>query len=131
MSKPEHQVALLLKQLGKIERTPRKLVETWQETSQQQASSTARIFLDEGGIPSWLAYLVTKNAAEGNYHFAGKADCVRLIAELENETVETRVSLVKDLALEIDRAPPEKLDTYVKRVTDATMSQNQNKRQRK
>ena len=130
----DERVKLLVDQLKNSQRAPKTLADSWTETSgHAPGSSTARIFLDEGGLGAWLAYFLTKNAADVQYHFHGKAGCSRLIANLEEATVESRKLLAADVASKIDRQLQEKINGYDKRIRQLEkerMSQNQNKKRR-
>jgi hypothetical protein len=92
------------------------------------------IFLNEGKFPAWFAYSVTKNAAERPTHFLGKAECSRLIADLENEPVSSRRLLAASVAATIQPEVAEKInslcDKKIKPVQNDNMSQPSNKRRR-
>ena len=127
------QVTLLLKQLNSYERAPKGLVKSWLET-QQNENSTARIFLDVGRFPAWLAYFLTKNAAETRSHFLGKADCNRLINELENAPIASRRLLAAGVTATIQPEVAKKIDSLyhrrIKPLQDGRMSQRPNKKRR-
>lgn len=129
----DERVTLLLNQLKNNKRTPKTFADSWTETAQHaRGSSIARIFLDEGGLGAWLTYFLTKNAADVRYHFPGKADCSRLIATLEHDTVASR-ELAACVASKIDRELQEKINGYDKRIKQLendSMSPHQTKRQR-
>ncbi|KAM4063368.1 hypothetical protein HRG_013901 [Hirsutella rhossiliensis] len=104
-------VALLFNQLSNYERAPKGFMKSWRETQQAGECSTARIFLDEGKFPAWFAYFLTKNAAETRYHFHGKAECSRLISDLETESVASRKLLAAQVAAAIGPEVAQKINS--------------------
>ncbi|KAG9249621.1 uncharacterized protein F5Z01DRAFT_472066 [Emericellopsis atlantica] len=126
-------LTLLLNRLHQYERAPWGIVESWQKTQHDTEDSAARIFLRSGGFPAWFAHFLTKSATEVQYHFVGKADCSRLIFELENEP-----AISRELAAQVAAAIPPEIRTkieslYNKRIKpleNGTMSQHSNKRRR-
>lgn len=128
------QVTLLLKQLNNFERAPKRFMKSWRETQQAMENTTARIFLDEGKFSAWFAYFLTKNAVENRGHFLGKADCSRLIDNLESEPVESRRLLASRVAAAIQPEVEKRINSlFNKRIQplqDGSMSQHPNKRRR-
>lgn len=99
---PGRWVSLLLSQLmnyGSYDRAPKGFRESWQAVQQANKDSTPRIFFDAGGFHAWFAYLITKNSTESSRHFSGKSECTQLIAELEDEPIQSRKLLAEQLAL--------------------------------
>lgn len=140
MEDPSHAIVnalkpFLLNQLTDYERVPRTVLDSWDETAQQaEGSSTARIFLDSGGFGAWFAYILAKNAISVQATFRGKAEFSRLIAKLDEETVEIRQLLASSVASAIEPQVREKIDTVYNRKIlqprNDRMSLGQNKRQR-
>ena len=128
------QVALLLRQLQNYKRAPKGFLKSWQETQQADENSTARIFLNEGKFPAWFAYALLKNAAEVQYHFLGKADCNRLIVDLELESATSRKLLAARVAAAIEPELRNKVDSLhekrIKPLRKDQMCQLSNKRRR-
>jgi hypothetical protein len=128
------QVTLLLNQLGSYERAPKRLLDSWQATN-DEVNSTARIFLDEGGFVAWFAYFLTRNAAQSQNHFAGKAGCNRLISSLEDEPAASRKRLAARVAAavqpEIEKKISSLYDKRIKPLQNGDLSQRSNKRRRK
>lgn len=101
----ERRIALLLNRVNKFDRPPKKFMDSWIKTQEAEANSTARIFLDGGTFSAWFAYFLTKNAVgTRSSRFTGKADCSRLIDQLETEPEAARKSLAAQLAAAI---PPD------------------------
>ncbi|KJZ68997.1 hypothetical protein HIM_11613 [Hirsutella minnesotensis 3608] len=125
-------VALLVNQLRNYERAPKGFMKSWQETQRAEACSTARIFLDEGEFPAWFAYFLTKNAAETQYHFHGKADCSRFITDLETECFASRKLLAAQVAAAIGPELAQKInslyDRRIKPLQNGSMVHNSKKR---
>ena len=126
------QITLLLKQLDNFERAPKTLFESWQQTQQAEHNSTARIFLDEGQFPAWLVYFLTKNAANKNSHFLGKAKLRQFVNALEKQSVNSRQLLAARVGAAIPSKHLEKINNLHKRtITSFQMSLNLKKRRRK
>lgn len=97
----DRRVSLLLSQLmnyGSYDRAPKGFRESWQAVQQANKDSTPRIFFD-AGFHAWFAYLITKNYTESSRHFSGKVECAQLLAELEDEPIQSRKLLAEQLAL--------------------------------
>jgi hypothetical protein len=83
---------------------------------------------------AWLAYVVTKNAAEGPNKFAGKAALRSLIGNLETTSTEYRKSLAAAVVRGVDPETEAKVqcmhDKMNKQSPNHDMSQQPNKRRR-
>ncbi|KAL2166226.1 hypothetical protein VTG60DRAFT_3114 [Thermothelomyces hinnuleus] len=125
------QVTLLLQQLDNFERAPKTLPESWRKVQQAEHDSTARIFLDEGQFPAWLAYFLTKNAANKQSHFHGKAKLIQLVNDLEKQTVASRRLLAARVGAAIPPERRERINSlHKKTITSSQMSPNPTKRRR-
>jgi hypothetical protein len=108
-SAKKYQVTLLLNHVTQFERAPKGFEKSWLET-QRAEESIARVFLDVGGFSAWLAYFLTDNAANAQYYLANKAECKRLLAYLENASVDYRKSVAEQVAAVI---PPSTSSTHL------------------
>ncbi|KAK4233253.1 hypothetical protein C8A03DRAFT_48136 [Achaetomium macrosporum] len=123
------QVTLLLQQLDNFERAPKTLPESWREVQQAVYDSTARIFLDEGQFPAWLAYFLTKNAANKQSHFNGKAKLNQLVNDLEKQTIASRRLLAARVGTAIPPERRERINSlHKKTMTSSQISPNSTKR---
>lgn len=120
----EADVELLLRQLDVVEK-PRGISAAWDHVQQSDANSTAKIFLDHGGTPAWLAYHLAKQNIIKAAHISGKAACKRLIDAIENETIESRKFLAVEVASALNTKTQkqyarwrEKIARFRKRIKD-------------
>ncbi|KAI1841715.1 hypothetical protein JX266_012083 [Neoarthrinium moseri] len=81
-------------------RPPTTLQEAWKQVQQEGNTSTAKIFLDTS-FSSWFAHLVALRSIETSTKFEGKADCRRLLTQLETESEDFRRSVAVDLNAQI------------------------------
>lgn len=91
-------IELLLEVVQSRQKFPRACIEALDEIKESDPNSTERIFLESGGISAWLAYAVTKRAAESAAHATGKAKRQRLIARIEAQNVDTRREIATKVA---------------------------------
>ncbi|KAL6405581.1 putative serine threonine protein kinase [Ilyonectria robusta] len=75
---------VLLQQVNRYKRAPGSWQESWEALQQAHESSTAKIFANQG-FHAWFAYFLTKNGADIQFRFRGKAACNRVIARLDTE----------------------------------------------
>ncbi|KAK3946987.1 hypothetical protein QBC32DRAFT_248541 [Pseudoneurospora amorphoporcata] len=125
------QITLFLKQLDSFERAPRTFLKSWKNTQEAEYNSTARIFFDEGQFPAWLVYFLTKNAADKQSHFLGKAELRQFVNALEKQSVKSRQLLAARVGAAIPPKHLEKINSLHKRtITSFEMSSNSKKRRR-
>ena len=128
------QVKLLLSHVTQFERAPKGFEKSWLETQRAEEESIARVFLNVGGFSAWLAYFLTYNAANAQYYLADKAECKRVLASLENASVDYRESVAEQVAAAIPQETARKINHLyhrrIKPLQNEKMSQQPNKRPR-
>ncbi|CAN8096755.1 unnamed protein product [Discula destructiva] len=104
-------ISVLLEATKNRQKLPRDFARGIQSVSRADPNSTERIFYDCGGPSAWLAYALTKKAAEHTGHVSGRGKRQRLIAHIEAQSVEGRHAIAKELttALEDDRRRIERI----------------------
>ncbi|KAK5654707.1 hypothetical protein OQA88_7031 [Cercophora sp. LCS_1] len=105
----EEQAALLLEQLSNADRGPKGLRDLWMQAQQPTASPPERILVETGGFGAWFAYICAKRGSEIRSHFAGKAACRDLVADLENRPADYLRRLATAVASGIDPAVKERV----------------------
>ncbi|KAK4096895.1 hypothetical protein N658DRAFT_435146 [Parathielavia hyrcaniae] len=105
----EEQVSLLLEQIGNADRGPKGLRHLWMQAQQSAEGSPERILLEEGGFEAWFAYICAKRGSEIRSHFAGKAACRDLVADLKTRPADYLRRLAKAVTNGIDPAVKERV----------------------
>lgn len=94
-------IELLLEVIKSRQKFPRACIEGYDTIKKSDPNSTERIFLENGGISAWLAYAVTRRAAESTAHATGKAKRQRLIERIEAQSANIRRELATKVATAI------------------------------
>ncbi len=133
-SAQKSQVTLLLNHVTQFQRAPKGFKKSWLETQQADEESIAKVFLNVGGFSAWLAYFLTHNAAYAQYHLTDKAERKRLLAYLENASVDYRKSVAEQVAAAIPEETAKKITGLYHRrinpVQNDKMPRQPNKRRR-
>lgn len=93
-------VQWLLDRVNIFERSPKGLLEAWQLAQQSRPNSTTRIFFYQGKF-AWLAYHLSKAAADQPTHFTGQSHLRRKISDLEKNSSAYRTSIAEKLEAEL------------------------------
>ncbi|OAQ58271.1 hypothetical protein VFPPC_17006 [Pochonia chlamydosporia 170] len=104
-------VQWLLDRVNIFERSPKGLLEAWQLAQQSEPTSTTRIFLDQGKC-AWLAYHLSKAAADQPTHFTGQSHLRRKISELEKTPSAYRTSIAEKLEAELGSDVRDKIERW-------------------
>lgn len=92
---------------------PRACVDAYDGIHEREADTTEKIFFDNGGLPTWLAYVVTKRAAESTAHASGKAKRQRLLERIEAQTTDSRRAFATEVAAAI-RPEQDRIEAIVR-----------------
>jgi hypothetical protein len=77
------------------QKIPKGMKKKLQQTRIADATGTARIFFDNGGLKAWIAYFL---ATEGKAHFKGRHDRSVTIAAFQQLPVADKVKVAKAVA---------------------------------
>lgn len=97
MSDDTGDVELLLKAVKGRQKFPRACIDAYDKASEGGSDATETVFW-ENGTCAWLAYVVTKRAAESTAHASGKARRRRLLERIEAQDVGARRGLAARVA---------------------------------
>lgn len=75
--------------------------------------STEGIFQDTGGSTAWVAYYLTKRAANSTTHFNGQAALNKTLESLESMTKDNQVAVARRVNEIIDRGTKEKIQNLI------------------
>ncbi|KAF5126253.1 hypothetical protein E5D57_010949 [Metarhizium anisopliae] len=104
-------VQWLVDRVNIFERTPKGLHDAWQLAQQSELDSTARIFLDQSKF-AWLAYHLSKVAADQPTHFTGQSNLRRKVSELEDKSAAYRKSVAEKLVAELGSDVRDKIERW-------------------
>ncbi len=117
-----HAATVLLSQLNSFQRVPKGISEQWRHRDQEPV---AKEFLREGGFSAWFAYAITKHRAHHHTVFSGKANCRRLIANLQGWSPESLKSLAIKVSGSVPASVEERLHRVRRKIESATMDKLQ------
>lgn len=79
-----------------FERAPRGFSQAHSTAERAEETSSGRLFVENGGFQTWLAYYLTNRAADPkNRHFQDQAKLAQQLRTFEEEPVEFRISVAK------------------------------------
>lgn len=113
MSDKAEDVELLLEAVKSRQKFPRACIDAYDRINEGDHNTTERIFFDTGGASTWLAYVVTKRAAESTAHASGKVKRQRLLEHIEAQTVESRRTFASQVAIAI-QPERERIESIIK-----------------
>ncbi|KUI52504.1 hypothetical protein VP1G_10385 [Cytospora mali] len=102
MSDGTGDIDLLLEAVKSRPKFPRACTEAQDRVNEGDHDTTEKIFFENGGVSVWLAYTITKRAAESTAHTSGKGKQQRLLNRIEAQTVESRRAFASQVAAAIE-----------------------------
>ncbi|KAG6361198.1 hypothetical protein INS49_009422 [Diaporthe citri] len=109
-------IRLLVDAIKNRKRFPRSLCGALRAAKEASHETIGRIFFDCGGPSTWASYFLVSESTKKSGHVSGRGRKQRLIAKMENQSVEDRRALARHLtiALEPSRAQIERdLETAI------------------
>ncbi|UNI14798.1 hypothetical protein JDV02_001393 [Purpureocillium takamizusanense] len=110
-SEASDDISWLLDRVNTFERSPKGLMEAWQSAQQAESNSTTKVFLDQGKF-AWLAYHLSKVAADQPTHFTGQTILRRKISDLEGRSLASRILTAEKLAAGLGSDVKDKIERW-------------------